>query len=274
MTASVSIAHDLHVAADVQRVWSLTTDVERWPSLTPTISEVTRLDDGPLRVGSAARLSQPRLRPATWTVTTLAPPHRFVWETGGRRLRMLAEHVVEAEGAGCRNTLRLRLEGPAAVALGGVGRPVVRQALATENDGFRRAAEGLARPRFVDEHRLRVDRPPGEVWPVVRTYADRLTAGPRGRMVTGLLGTAPHSGFEVGDEVDGRRVGLTGRHRFSRYWLDLRVDPVDGSDAEVAAVTYAEFPGPHGFAYRTAVIGSRLHVVAVRRMLAAIRRHL
>ena len=39
----------------------------------------------------------------------------------------------------------------------------------------------------------------------------------------------------------------------------------------MTAVTYADFPGPRGRAYRAAVIGSRGHVVAVRRILAAIR---
>jgi hypothetical protein len=39
----------------------------------------------------------------------------------------------------------------------------------------------------------------------------------------------------------------------------------------VTAVTYAAFPGPRGFAYRTLVIGSRGHAVAVHRMLSAIR---
>jgi hypothetical protein len=49
------------------------------------------------------------------------------------------------------------------------------------------------------------------------------------------------------------------------------VDPAAGSGCEVGLVTYADFPGPHGRAYRAAVVGSRGHVLAVRRMLAAIR---
>ena len=34
----------------------------------------------------------------------------------------------------------------------------------------------------------------------------------------------------------------------------------------------ADFPGPHGRAYRLLVLGSRAHVLAVRRLLARVKR--
>jgi hypothetical protein len=39
----------------------------------------------------------------------------------------------------------------------------------------------------------------------------------------------------------------------------------------LAAQTWADFPGPAGAAYRLLVISSRAHVLAVRRMLRAVR---
>ena len=44
------------------------------------------------------------------------------------------------------------------------------------------------------------------------------------------------------------------------------------SGTRLGAETWAEFPGIHGRAYRAAVIGTRGHVVAVRRILAAVKR--
>lgn len=43
----------------------------------------------------------------------------------------------------------------------------LHKAVATENDGFRRAAEGLDRPAYVDEHRLGIDAATEAVWSAV-----------------------------------------------------------------------------------------------------------
>jgi hypothetical protein len=67
-------------------------------------------------------------------------------------------------------------------------------------------------------------------------------------------------------------LGLSGRHRFSRYLLVFQLaDAGDGTTA-VSARTFADFPGVHGRVYQTLVIGSRAHVLAVRSMLRSIGR--
>lgn len=270
LNAGVRLSHGLDIAAPVDRVWSLTEDLEAWPSLTPTMLRVERREAGPLRVGSTATVAQPRLRPAVWRVTQLDPPHRFVWETTTLGTRFVAGHHVEAGADGCRNTLTLDLGGAGARALGLAAGRALRAALATENDGFRRVAEGLTRPRFVDEHRTVVRGPRSRAWQAVRRHADTLSSDRRRGVLTGLLGTEPASGFEVAEEVRPRLLSLVGGHRFSRYVLDFRLRD-EGEDAvEVSAVTYADFPGVRGRVYRSAVIGSRAHAVAVRRMLAGI----
>lgn len=123
---------------------------------------------------------------------------------------------------------------------------------------------------FVDEHRIEIAASRGLVWTALRRYAEtslRL-AGP----LRPLLRTEPPAGFEVTREVPNRHLGLAGRHRFARYLLTF--DLADGAAGTtlLSARTYATFPGPHGRVYRALVIGSRGHVVAVRRILRAIRR--
>lgn len=139
----MQLENSLDIAASAERVWALTLDIENWPSLTPTMQSVTRLDDGPLRIGSRARVEQPRMRPAVWTVTALEPGSRFVWETRVIGARLVGGHLVTSTPAGCRNTLTLDVSGWGAPLVTAVAGSAMQRAIATENAGFRRAAETL-----------------------------------------------------------------------------------------------------------------------------------
>ena len=137
----MELTSSIDIAAPVARVWDLTVDVERWPTLTPTITEVVRLDDRPFDVGSAARIRQPRQRPRTWTVTRMEAGRTFEWTTRVGVVTMVGGHRLEATPEGCRNVLSLRLDGWGSGLLGLVARRQLQAAIDTENAGFRRAAE-------------------------------------------------------------------------------------------------------------------------------------
>lgn len=126
-------------------------------------------------------------------------------------------------------------------------------------------------PAYVDEHTTTLVGAPAAVWPQLRTYVDDWLARTGQSRVTRLLGTRPPAGFEVAEADEPHRLTLAGRHRFSRYVLDLRLTDVGDGTTTASAATYADFPGPHGFAYRTLVIRSGLHVLATRRLLRGLR---
>ena len=65
------------IPARTPLVWSVLTDVERWPEWTASISRVKRLSPGPLQVGSRVRIHQPKFPPASWRVTELNPGATF-----------------------------------------------------------------------------------------------------------------------------------------------------------------------------------------------------
>jgi uncharacterized membrane protein len=137
----MDITSDLTIDAPVEVVWGLTVDVEAWPATTPTMTSVERLDEGPLRVGSRARVVQPMQRPRVWTVTELVPEERFVWEAAMGPLTMRATHRLTAEGPRCRNLLRVDVSGVGSRLFRGLAGGRIRKAITTENEGFKAAAE-------------------------------------------------------------------------------------------------------------------------------------
>lgn len=140
-TFVMGITNELRINTRPGAVWSLTIDVENWPKLTPTITSVERLDSGPLRIGSTARIKQPGQRPAVWTVTKLEPERRFEWETTVAGTRMVGTHDIRPEGDATINTLGVELAGPFAWALRLLAGRSIRKAITTENLGFQEAAE-------------------------------------------------------------------------------------------------------------------------------------
>ncbi len=136
------IEHSIEIAAPVERVWDLTMDVESWPNLTPTITRIQQLDQGPLTVGASARIKQPAQRGRIWTVTALEPKKRFSWATKAMGMKMTGGHYLAPTDAGTTNTLTLDVEGALAPVLGPLMRRTFLKSITTENEGFKRAAEG------------------------------------------------------------------------------------------------------------------------------------
>lgn len=131
----------LDIRAPVEKVWALTEDIEAWPSMTPTITSVERLDHGPIDVGSRARIKQPRQRPAVWTVTRFDRPQLFEWATKIGPVTMTAAHRLEETAEGCRNIVSIELSGFGSGLLGRLVGRRVREAIETENRGFKQRAE-------------------------------------------------------------------------------------------------------------------------------------
>ncbi len=136
----MDIQHTLTIPAPAESVWALTIDVERWPQVMPTVTRVDRLDDGPLAVGSSARLEQPGLRPAVWTVTTVEPGRRFAWASRLLGAPIVGRHDIEPVAGGARNTLTLELGGIRGRIIGTFFGRRLLTTLETENEAFRRAA--------------------------------------------------------------------------------------------------------------------------------------
>ncbi|MGE0756477.1 MAG: SRPBCC family protein [Pirellulaceae bacterium] len=129
---------DIEVPPD--RVWQASIDLENWPQWNPNVRRIQRLDSGPLRVGSAARIVQPGIH-AEWVVTELTPGHRFQWETRFRGMHLMATHEVSAASHGTRNLLRLAVTGWLGRLYWPLLRRLTERALRQENEGLKRFCE-------------------------------------------------------------------------------------------------------------------------------------
>jgi hypothetical protein len=143
----------IYIEAPPDLVWAVTTDVERWPEWAPTFTSVTRLDEGPFRMGSAARIKQPLQAEAEWTVTEFAEGRRFAWTTRRAGLQMTGTHEVSPRGSGSRNLLRVEASGAIAVLLWPLLRIAFARSQSTENRGLKARCEALSRGG-ADEYRL------------------------------------------------------------------------------------------------------------------------
>lgn len=79
-------------------------------------------------------------------------------------------------------------------------------------------------------------------------------------------------GFHVTAAEELVMLALAGRHRFSSYALIFRLDDLGTNGTRLRAETRAEFPGIKGRLYRALVIGTRMHMVVTRSLLAAVER--
>ena len=136
---------DFAIAVDIdapaERTWAIIRDIERWHEWTPTVTSIRRLDEGPLRPGSRARIRQPGLPPAVWRITALDEGRAFTWVTGRLGVHVTARHGVEATASGSRASLSLNFSGVLGPLVGRLTRGMNERYLALEAQGLKARCE-------------------------------------------------------------------------------------------------------------------------------------
>jgi hypothetical protein len=87
-TAPVITRDEIVIAAPIETIWGIQTDVPGWPAWQPDVDSAEA--DGPLAVGSVFRWSTAGLD-ITSTVTEVDAPRRIAW--GGPAQGIVAVHV-------------------------------------------------------------------------------------------------------------------------------------------------------------------------------------
>ncbi|GAA3016329.1 SRPBCC family protein [Actinokineospora globicatena] len=130
------------IAAPAARVWEVYRDIEWWPEWTASVTSITALGGGPLRVGSRARIRQPRLPTTVWTITEFEDGRSWTWVAGGPGARTVATHTVEPLGDGARAVLTLEMTGPLGLVIAKLTAGLTDRYLALEAEGLKARAEG------------------------------------------------------------------------------------------------------------------------------------
>jgi len=129
------------IDAPCERVWAIMCDTERWAEWTSSITSVQPLESGPLALGRRYRIRQPKVPPATWTVTELDDGRSFAWVTGTPLAWVKGRHLVESAGAATRVTLTLDFFGPLGPAVAWLTRGLNQRYIALEAGGLKRRSE-------------------------------------------------------------------------------------------------------------------------------------
>jgi uncharacterized membrane protein len=133
---------EISIDAPPDVVWRIMSDVERWSEWTASIAKIERLDQGPFAVGSKARVKQPKLPVAEWTVTELADGRSFTWEASGPGMTTQGVHRVEGDGDDVRGVLEIHSTGFLAPVFGLFYSGLTRRYVDMEAAGLKQRAEG------------------------------------------------------------------------------------------------------------------------------------
>jgi len=130
------------IAAPRAAIWRVMSDVVKWPEWLPTVTAVEPLGESSVKLDARFRVVQPRLRPATWVVTSVRADQSFTWESRSPGLLITAEHSIDdSDGARATVSLRVSFAGLLAPLLGRLFRSTTESYLAQEAAVLRRKIE-------------------------------------------------------------------------------------------------------------------------------------
>ena len=131
------------IDAPIDIVWSVFTDVERWPTWASSFTSV-ELIDGPMRLGAKARIRQPRLPTVVWEVTKWEPGRSWTWTATSPGARTEASHVLTVSGRGTVAEQSIVSSGPLGRLAAFVLHSLTRRYLAIEAQGLKQRSEQMA----------------------------------------------------------------------------------------------------------------------------------
>jgi hypothetical protein len=138
----VKYEHTIYIDASPAVVWAVLADVPAWPTWTSSMRGAEWVGESGLTVGHSVRIEQPKLRPATWTITAVDVGRSFSWETKSTGFVITASHSISPRDAGgVTVALSTNVSGLLAPIIGALTAKIGRRYVATEAEGLKRRSE-------------------------------------------------------------------------------------------------------------------------------------
>jgi uncharacterized protein YndB with AHSA1/START domain len=133
---------EIEIGAPAERVWEVFTDVERWPSWTPSVTSVEPLDAPSISVGNRFRIKQPKLPTLVWQVTAVDAPHSWTWAVRSIGATTSATHDVTPAGpSACVVAQVIDQSGVLGSLAGALTRRLTRKYWSLEGNGLKTVSE-------------------------------------------------------------------------------------------------------------------------------------
>jgi ligand-binding SRPBCC domain-containing protein len=133
--------YSVSIDAPADVVWKHISDVAHWPDWTDSVRKVEPLDTGELAVGHKARVFQPKLPKAVWTVTAIEPGRSFTWVNKTPGLTSTGIHSVVPTADGSQATLTLEQHGLLAPLVRLLTGKMTQRYVELEGNGLKRVSE-------------------------------------------------------------------------------------------------------------------------------------
>lgn len=141
----MNLAQQVEIDAPTDAVWSVYSDVERWPEWTPTVTAVRPLDGAGLAEGHRFEIDQPRYPRLVWAVDALEPGRSWTWRQRSPGAASSASHrLVDLPGGRTRVELAVEQRGVLGSLVGLLTRRRARRYLELEATGLKARVEGRA----------------------------------------------------------------------------------------------------------------------------------
>jgi hypothetical protein len=100
MKNNYTVSKNTIIHSHVSTVFGVLADLENWNSWTKSVTSISFLENSRFQVGGKARVIQPKLSPAIWTITEIIENESFVWQTKHPGVKMIARHILKSTSQG------------------------------------------------------------------------------------------------------------------------------------------------------------------------------
>jgi uncharacterized membrane protein len=141
MESKNRLTKDILINANIEKVYGIWTDIEKWYLWTKSIKQISYLENFSFKVGGRAKVIQPELSPAVWNITEIKADKSFTWETKILGVTVIGEHILESSSGGTIAKSILTYKGFLASVLCAISRKLTIRYMTMEMEGLKNECE-------------------------------------------------------------------------------------------------------------------------------------